>query len=821
MPLGGIGTGTVSLGGRGDLRDWELMNRPAKGYIPEAAGVGPFFSLWVKPAGGPAVARILEGPLRADEYEGSSGCETPQHGFPRFGEAQFRAAYPLGTVELTDAAVPVRVTLQAFNPMIPGNTPDSSLPVVMLRYVVHNPGSAPVQATVCGSLPNYIGIDGSVIGPPAPNWDRPYIGAKNNRIAFRKGASVQGLWMTSEGVDPKAEAWGTMALTCAADADTSHRTNWPVQKWGYHKRHFWEDLLADGRLENPGGLSNMPIGSLAQHREIPAGASAEFTFYLTWHFPNRMTWTQDPARPYDNFVMHWSAENPCPPDNIVGNFYCTRFADAWAAAEHIVPRFPELEAETLRFVEAFCESSLPVEVKEAALFNTSTLRTQTCFQTADGKFYQWEGCHDRIGSCHGSCTHVWNYEHATPFLFADLARCAREIEFAHATNAQGHMPFRVPLPLARIADPSKIYGVAAADGQMGCLMKLYREWQLCGDDAWLKALWPHARRAMEFCWIPNGWDADQDGVMEGCQHNTMDVEYFGPNPQMAFWYLGALAACERMAARVGDTAFAARCADLRKRGSAWVDTHLFNGEYYRHEVRPPMSVDRIAPGLRTKMGTDDLANPDLQLADGCLIDQLVGQFTAHVLGLGYLGDAGKMRATLNSILRYNRRTQFHDHFNHMRSYALGGESALLMASYPKGRPERPFPYYSEVMTGFEYVAAIHLIYEGQVEEGLRCIRDIRARYDGEKRNPFDEAECGHHYGRAMAAWAAVLALSGFRYSAVEQTMEFCGYPGTYFWSTGTAWGQVVIHELGAELRVLHGELKLKKLEVNGLRVATP
>ena len=37
LPLGGIGTGTVSLGGRGNLRDWEIVNRPAKGFHPGTA----------------------------------------------------------------------------------------------------------------------------------------------------------------------------------------------------------------------------------------------------------------------------------------------------------------------------------------------------------------------------------------------------------------------------------------------------------------------------------------------------------------------------------------------------------------------------------------------------------------------------------------------------------------------------------------------------------------------------------------------------------------------------------------------------------------
>src|ERR1044071_5910315 len=90
----------------------------------------------------------------------------------------------------------------------------------------------------------------------------------------------------------------------------------------------------------------------------------------------------------------------------------------------------------------------------------------------------------------------------------------------------------------------------------------------------LKRLWPGAKRALEFAWIPGGWDADKDGVMEGCQHNTMDVEYYGPNPQMGLWYLGALRAAEEMARHVGENDFAQTCRELFERGSLWIDENL-------------------------------------------------------------------------------------------------------------------------------------------------------------------------------------------------------------------------------------------------------
>jgi uncharacterized protein (DUF608 family) len=269
--------------------------------------------------------------------------------------------------------------------------------------------------------------------------------------------------------------------------------------------------------------------------------------------------------------------------------------------------------------------------------------------------------------------------------------------------------------------------------------------------------------------------------------------------------------------------FAATCHNLFEQGRRWIEQHLFNGDYYEHEIRPPHDPATIAPGLRHQsMGTSDLSDPDLQLGAGCLVDQLIGQYMAHICGLGYLADPGQIRRTLESIMRYNFKESLYDHFNHMRTFALNDESALLMATYPLGRrPKRPFPYFTEVMTGFEYTAAVHMLYEGLVDDGLRCISAIRARYDGRKRSPFDEAECGHHYARAMASWSAVLALSGFRYSGIEQTIEFAAVrrPSQVFWSNGYAWGTCVqtptTDGMRVELSVLHGTLTLRRLTIAG------
>jgi hypothetical protein len=217
------------------------------------------------------------------------------------------------------------------------------------------------------------------------------------------------------------------------------------------------------------------------------------------------------------------------------------------------------------------------------------------------------------------------------------------------------------------------------------------------------------------------------------------------------------------------------------------------------------------------MGAEELSEPTYQLGSGCLVDQLVGQYMAHVCGLGYLVEPEHVRKTLASILKYNWRDSFAGHFNNMRSYVLGDESGLLMAHYPHDRPKTPFPYFSEVMTGFEYTAAVGMLQEGMEAEGLRCIEAIRARYDGRVRSPFDEAECGHHYGRAMASWAAVLAWTGFQWSGVTGTMRFAAREGRWFWSNGEAWGTCeqrrTEDRTQVTLKVLHGSVGLRQLEV--------
>jgi hypothetical protein len=302
--------------------------------------------------------------------------------------------------------------------------------------------------------------------------------------------------------------------------------------------------------------------------------------------------------------------------------------------------------------------------------------------------------------------------------------------------------------------------------------------------------------------------------MEGVQHNTYDVEFYGPNPQCGTYYLAALRACEEMARALGETEFAAECHKLFESGSRWVDANLFNGNFYEQRVQS-FRKEQIAASLRSDMGADDPEHPEYQIGKGCLVDQLIGQYLAEVCGLGPLLSPTNIHRTLESIYRYNYKRSLAAHDNVQRTFALNDEAALVVCDYATApRPRIPFPYFAEVFTGLEYSAASHMLFAGMTEQGAECIASIRRRYDGERRNPWDEAECGHHYARAMAAWSGILAVSGFQYHGGDRHVSIAPKSALpefrCFWSTGTGWG-VFTRRQGAnqtklELRVHSGRL---------------
>jgi uncharacterized protein (DUF608 family) len=362
---------------------------------------------------------------------------------------------------------------------------------------------------------------------------------------------------------------------------------------------------------------------------------------------------------------------------------------------------------------------------------------------------------------------VWNYEQTLAFLYPSLERDMRVTEFNIETEQNGKMEFRTKKPFGY----SNNYH-PAADGQLGCVIRLYRDWKLCGSNEFLASVWENAKRALDFAF--SYWDSDGDFVLDSQQHNTYDIEFYGPNSLVNSMFYGALKAGSEMAKAMGDTGSEEKYRKALMLGSEKMDKMLWDGEYYIQVI-------------------DDVNKYKYQYGKGCLSDQLLGQMTAHLAGLGYILPEDHVKKAVHSIYKYNFLEDFCEHNNVQRTYVLNDEKGLVLCSWPKGgRPKLPFVYSDEVWTGIEYQVAAHLIYEGFIDEGLSIVKAVRERHDGFKRNPWNEVECGHHYARAMSSWAVLIALSGFKYDLGAGVIEFNPVINnedfSCFFSCGNAWG---------------------------------
>jgi hypothetical protein len=460
---------------------------------------------------------------------------------------------------------------------------------------------------------------------------------------------------------------------------------------------------------------------------------------------------------------------------------------------------------------------MPKEVIDAASSNLSVLKSPTVLRLEDGSFYGWEGVHELEGSCEGTCQHVWNYAYALCFLFPELERSIRDMEFNFSTDENGRMGFRIMLPLGRKMTDFR----ACVDGQMGAVIKCYREWKISGDNKWLEANWENIKKVLEYAWSENNedcWDLDKDGVLEGRQHHTLDMELFGPSSWLEGMYLAALKAAAEMADFLGDTQKAQEYREIFDKGYRWTKENLFNGKYFIQKV--DINDKRITDKFDAspKYWNDETKQIKYQIHEGSSIDQMLAQWHADIIGLGEIFDKEQVFDALSEMMKNNYKPTMREFVNPWRIFSVNDEAGTVICDYPHGteKPKIPIPYCEETMTGFEYSFAGLLCSRGKIDDGLKVVKAVRDRFDGEKRNPWNEFECGSNYARSMASYALIPILSGFEFDMPHHHIGFNPYKANDFkciWSLADAWGNFEVNNNTVKINVCEGEINLKSLSL--------
>ncbi|MBQ9735851.1 MAG: hypothetical protein IJV96_03600 [Clostridia bacterium] len=785
FPIGGIGTGSIGLAGNGHLVDWEIFNTPDKGSLNGATHI----AVRAEYPDGRVVVKILQsaythslmGKYSQTTYNGFGygPNRNTMAGFPHFEKASFEGEYPFATITFSDADFPADVVLTAFNPLIPLDAENSSLPAAFFAVRFLN-GDERIRYTVAFALANPFASGESI-------------------VQHEDGFSI--LTHRHAGVSEDDVAYGELALLTEKTEDTCAQAYWYRGEWLDPITTYWNELLhgdfAPRTYDTPAKNDH---GTLAKAITLQPHTEGTVRFILAWSIPKCInTWS--PYKDEAGKDVAWK------------NYYATRFAHAADTAKYAIKNYDELSRRSRAFSDAVMGATLDESVKDAILGTVSVLKSPTVLRLEDGTFWGWEGVHEKAGSCEGSCTHVWNYAYALCFLFPDLERTLRETEVRYDIEENGKMHFRTFLPLGRGYENSSYR--PCVDGQMGTVIKIYRDFKITGDDSFIRANWERIKACLAYAWSeenPDCWDRDRDGVLEGRQHHTLDMELYGPSSWLEGMYLAALRAASLMAEYLGDTAAKAEYEALFAKGYDFMKTELFNGKYFIQKL------DLADHGYIEKYDVPNYWNEEAgeikyQVGEGSVIDQMLAQWHAHLCGLGDIYDPHQRKIALASVYENNFKPRLADFANMWRLFALNDEAGAVICDYPEGakRPSIPVPYEGECMTGFEYALAGLLISEGETEKGLSIVRAIRDRYDGEKRNPYNEMECGSNYARAMASFALLPIFSGFTFDLAHGYVGFSPVEGGDFrapFFLGTGWGIYGQTDRAAGFTLTEGTLAL-------------
>ncbi len=799
FPIGGIGAGMICLEGTGAISNVSIRNAPNLFYEPLI-----YAALFVKGDNG-NIAKVIQGPVPEHKYFGTpksgEGLGWTSYGLPRFDSTTFLSRFPFGEISLKDSSVPLDVSITGWSPFIPGDADNSSLPVGAFEYHFSNPTEQEHEAVFSFNSRNFMNIlePGNFFGKGGPIKEFP-----NGFL----------LWKDGDADNPHHE--GGFAIF-VDDENVKVNHQWFRGSHTDVQTINWKNIQSGKIVENPASDKDAYGASLSVPFTLKPGEEKTIKLMFSWYVPNTNLKT-----------------GPTPSENYKP-WYAGKFKDIYDVGEYWRVNYSELRNKSAKFTESFYSSTLPNEVLEAVSANMTILKSPTVLRQTDGRLWGWEGSGDTEGNYAGSCSHVWNYAQAIPHLFPKLERTLRETEFIEnqldedayyhngVLKAAGFQKFRAILPI-RDVGPGRW---AAIDGQLGAFMKIYRDWRISGNTEWLKSLWSEVKQSMIFS--INKWDPNRDGIIDEPQHNTYDIEFWGPNGMSMSLYAGALTAYVEMGKYLGDDV--TEHETLLVNCIAYMEDSLFNGEYFIQQIEwegmvAGDPIDYVEGSWNVNYSEDALKiyekeGPKYQYGNGVLADGIMGFWLLKASGNDKeIISSDLVKSHLKAVYKYNMKHNLSSHPNPQRpGYALGNEGGLLLCTWPHNdEPTLPFIYSNEVWTGIEYQVASHLIMEGMVEEGLDIVRTLRERYDGTIRNPFNEYEAGNWYVRAMSSYSLLQALSGIKYDAVDNTLYIDSKLGgnfSCFFSTESGFGVAGLKDGKPFIDVKMGSVPVKKCIVSG------
>lgn len=761
MPVGGVNTGTLYLGGDGRLWLWDIFNDNREGIEPKEVEYDAQIlgekrkvksrdgSAYIKPAkNGNNVEQGFAFQITIGDKTIIKKMETAD-----WDDIAFEATYPMAKIHYIDKQLPLEITADVYSPFIALDDKNSSIPTTIYSFSFKNNSNQPISVSIIGWLEN------KVCGYSAKEAD-----VRVNTALSGSYVGVEAGMKNPTAIQTELADYGTMCIA-ALDINAKAQTQFslPVTE---------ESFVRVSTSSTEKGAKDKLIGAVTTSLVVKPKSVAQSQFVIAWHFKNLRiggTIEGDKGRNYNNW-----------------------FKSSKEVVQYVNQNYKDLSSTSSLWKETWHDSTLPWWFLERTFLNTSTLATTTAHRFETGRFYAWEG----VGCCPGTCSHVWQYAHAMGRIFPSLEKDVRErTDLGFALQPDGMIWYRGEMAKS-----------PAIDGQAGTILRILREHQMSSDSTFLKKNWDKIKRATQY--VINQ-DRNQDGMEDTPLENTLDAVWDGEIAWLVGLCIAAVKAGEMMAIEMNDTAFAAICADYVAKGRKNMEKELFNGEYFIH--RP----DAIKG--REKLGSYNTSHIDQVFGQSWAHQVGLGRVLDKDKTMSALRSLWKYNFTPDVGPYIKEHTGG-------RPYALAGEGGMIMNTNPKNEA-KPYGdnqtwqlgYFHECMSGFEHQVAAHMMAEGMIDEALVMTRMIHDRYHAAKRNPFNEIECSDHYARAMASYGTFISACGYEYHGPKGYMKFAPKltPENFKapFTAAEGWGSFIQQKKGknhkAEIQVKYGKLQLK------------
>lgn len=769
MPIGGIFTGTVYLGGDGRLWLWDIFNENQNGIDPKTIDwefdvhVGKKVrsqdgSAYVQPAKN--IRPVEQGfalKITIGEIVIIKKLEESD-----WDEILFEATYPMAKVHYVDHKLGLDISADIFSPFIPLDEKKSGLPCTIYSFSIKNKNPNDIRISILSWLENKV----------SPRLKKETDVRYNSFESLNKFAVLtSGIRLNGTENQEKQADFGTMAVGALSNtyiANTSLTLPINTESFIVQNTETSEKKITAGTL----------INSICTEHVIKGGQTIISNYIIAWHFANL-----DLGSPIQD----------------KGRYYNQQFKNAIEVVKYVGLNFNQLYTQTALWQKTWYDSTLPWWFLERTFLNISTLATTTAHRFETGRFYAWEG----VGCCKGTCTHVWQYAQAVGRIFPAIERDTRErVDLGLSLKSDGMMLYR-----------GEVVKTPAIDGQAGTILRIYREHLMSPNKKFLQKNWDKIKLAIT--WVINQ-DRNKDGMLDTPIENTLDAVWDGEIAWLVGLCIAAVKAGEQMAIEMGDTNFAVLCSTHVNQGKKNMEDTLFNGEYFIHKP------DKIKE--REKLGSYNTCHIDQVYGQSWAHQVGLGRIIDKEKTISALRALWKYNFTpdVGPYIKVRRG---------WRPYALAGEGGMVMNTNPDNEP-KPYGenitwqlgYFHECMSGFEHQVASHMMAEGMTVEALVLTRMIHDRYHASKRNPFNEIECSDHYARAMASYGTFISACGFEYDGPNGYIKFapklntdkCKIPFT----SANAWGSYEQvrnkNYFSATLQVKYGSLFLHKMAFEGI-----